>query len=530
MTTKANLMNAFSKLGGQGAANNTFYDEAPLPDEAPPVVDLPPVVEAPPAAPEPVAEPVSVPEANPANEAPVEAPVAETPTDPEADAGVAADEPAMPVREQAADPNLWAAGMLDRFRAIPQEVAGFGPEARQQAEDLLASIAADQAARAQSGTQPTIEENMLANARGGDPGVLLATLSAAAISLKAREGAAPGRAPLTAGDRAEIRDAKRIVGNAKAEAHNSGLAIRALTASVSADGIVAPGDDDAVQTPTRALPAAQAAKYRIPPRPDLWPYYMSWPSARDMKLLSAPGVTDAQRDEVFQKLAKLPDYMMKRARSLEKWMEEEGEGAVFAKRGILSRNTEDRTLNSIKTDPFRQIHWAMLLDPMSHNPAVLTSVVSWSKMRARTRDNGEVLANGDAVSVTKISREAVALAIDEGIARGWKSHKLQGSPEFCKMAIEIARQRGIRAEVTIKSGLGLFPKTITVMPDVPAPDKNEVDEILKSAEGRQAMPKQAGEKLIAADPGGDPFDGQLPGKEEAEERRREEDDLDMGPR
>jgi hypothetical protein len=214
---------------------------------------------------------------------------------------------------------------------------------------------------------------------------------------------------------------------------------------------------------------------------------------------------------------------------LDEWMEKEGEGAAFAHRSTFGSKKfeENRSLKMTQRDPFKQIHWATLLDPMSHNPGSLQQVASWSKMRARTVDGGEVLAGPESVSVTKLSKAALSLAMDEGIARGWKSHKMQGTPEFCRMAMEIAREKGITAEITVQGKFFGRGKTIHVMPNVHPPSKEILEEIFGSpaeqdAGGGQTSTKSSDQrdkasetKMSAPEDDGDVF-----GETEKEKERK----------
>ncbi|MEP3665681.1 MAG: LPD7 domain-containing protein [Roseibium sp.] len=148
-------------------------------------------------------------------------------------------------------------------------------------------------------------------------------------------------------------------------------------------------------------------------------------------------------------------------------------------------------------------------------------------MRARTIDGGEVFAGPQSVSVTKTSQAALELAIDEGIARGWKSHKLQGSPEFCEMAIKVARERGITAEIKVTGPKGLFKRPIHVMPNVPPPDPDIVKQITSST-AKEEDPKAAkAAAALAPEDDTDPMGGGMTQQEYIErqnaEKREEEE-------
>src|SRR5690606_17696212 len=146
------------------------------------------------------------------------------------------------------------------------------------------------------------------------------------------------------------------------------------------------------------------------------------------------------------------------------------------------------------------------------------------------------------IKFQKISKQAIQLAMHEGMARGWGSFNMSGNKEFCQEAIAVARSMNMPAKITERYGpFGLRSRVHHITPAPPGSDeatKQEVEDLgtgenrsmtrlkdgtdLREAGGiaapRPDAPKAAGKKRRKPDPDLDrpeldpeePFDGADP--------------------
>lgn len=236
----------------------------------------------------------------------------------------------------------------------------------------------------------------------------------------------------------------------------------------------------------------------FPPRPHLWPSWMDWPSQRDRRALMQPGVTQDQIQKYIEEKHKLAEAMAVRARQIDSWIEQHDPLRVRREATLAFKKKKE-------ADPFYGIYWACLLDPRENNSAAFNSVITWTHTRAVTRDEGVVNVDKNGFTFRnrsfeiKATREAIALAIQEGRSRGWEKFKVSGKPEFAVEFEKIAREMGVAAEITVKhmlpGGIFYIPQRLTVMPPPPPPltsldrDVETPDQAGPSANGNQAALK-----------------------------------------
>lgn len=233
-------------------------------------------------------------------------------------------------------------------------------------------------------------------------------------------------------------------------------------------GMIVNGDPEPAQ-PSRLAPSKAGDAFSstpgdvIPPRPHSWPIVMAWPPHQYMQALAAPEMTAEKRQKFWDHLVKQTDPMMERAAQIDEW--------IRSQRGrwnLRDRNPDDRFARTHSIgDPYRGVRWALLLE---NKPIKAQGVNLWGHSRAYLADGGVVAARHDGVNVRKVSDQAVKLAMQESLARGYGSLKISGTKEFCMKAAELARAAGIEAEISYGGffGLGLTRK-IKVMPHVPDP-------------------------------------------------------------
>lgn len=200
------------------------------------------------------------------------------------------------------------------------------------------------------------------------------------------------------------------------------------------------GDDLFIPERPKKTLEEELADLGFPPRPHLWPHMMAWPPRRDMEILHRSGLTRETLDEYLRAQAVRQDKMLARSKVIEDWLDEYQPDPGFG-----YRRAEKRTRNEV----YRGIQWATLLDEDSAKDAVVSNVMSWGRIRVRTRDGGQARAFPDFVSVDKVTEQAITLAIFEARARGWNTLRIQGSAEFGKQAMLICKKYNIAAEVTM---------------------------------------------------------------------------------
>ena len=231
-------------------------------------------------------------------------------------------------------------------------------------------------------------------------------------------------------------------------------------------GMIANGDPEPAE-PSRLAPSKAGDAFSktpgdvVPPRPHAWPVVMAWPPHQYMQALAAPDVTPEQRAEFWKRLEEKCDPMMERAAQIDEWIRSQR-----GKWNLRDRNYDDRFARTHSIgDPYRGVRWALLLE---NKPIKAEGVNLWGHSRAYLADGGVVAARHDGVSVRKVSDQAVKLAMQESLARGYGSLKISGTKEFCMKAAELARAAGVEAEISYHGILGI-KRRVKVMPQVPNP-------------------------------------------------------------
>ena len=245
-----------------------------------------------------------------------------------------------------------------------------------------------------------------------------------------------------------------------------------LTNTDGGDGLVACGDAEVPAQIRKDTPKTTpvfpgdtfACGFAIPPRPRRWPVMMSWPPHREVEILNRPDVTTEMRRKFFAELLAREEKMMKRADVIHDWIATHG-GPIGWK--------EKRRLDALKTDPHNGIRWATLLDAKSSAHAVTAAASRWGHSQCETIDGGRLRATDDGVRVSKATKQAIDLAIREGIARGWSTFEFKGNRKFVELAIQACREANVEATITLNPklvpgipGIG-FRRKIKIMPNIP---------------------------------------------------------------
>lgn len=222
---------------------------------------------------------------------------------------------------------------------------------------------------------------------------------------------------------------------------------------------ISSGDDLFIPERPKKTLAEELAELGFPPRPHLWPPMMSWPQLRDMELLRQQGLSKQILEDYLKAQEIRQAKMLDRAATINDWIREHNR-----KQGHL------RTIriNFNKKKPYMGVNWACLLDEDTGRNPDMHRVYSWGHMRARTADGGVVRAFNSNVKVDVVTMESVRLAVLEARARGWKTLRLTGDPEFTKHAIQICRQANIAAEITVRATpLSPFRRKFHMTPSLP---------------------------------------------------------------
>lgn len=146
---------------------------------------------------------------------------------------------------------------------------------------------------------------------------------------------------------------------------------------------------------------------------------------------------------------------------------------VEERAGWINRRQSRKFLDATRDDPHYGIYWASLIDEKSTRPSAAI-VREWAHHRAVTNDGGVVFANRDYISFKQITQQAVSLAVQEGVARGWGTINMQGDRRFALAAIEAAKQANVKAEIYELYGpWNLFKRKHTIMPTPPGVNKEQ---------------------------------------------------------
>lgn len=202
------------------------------------------------------------------------------------------------------------------------------------------------------------------------------------------------------------------------------------------------GDDLHIPERPKKTLEEELADLGFPPRPHLWPPMMSWPQLRDLDLLRQKGLTAELLQDYLKAQEIRQAKMLDRAATMDEWIRTHNPKKGFWFKPVIALK---------KSQPYRGVNWACLLDEDLAQNQLLSRVYSWGHMRARTADGGEVHAFHSHVKVKTTSVDAVRMAVLEARARGWKTLRITGDAEFTKHAIEICRQANIAAEITVRA-------------------------------------------------------------------------------
>lgn len=239
-----------------------------------------------------------------------------------------------------------------------------------------------------------------------------------------------------------------------------------LGALMKGSGIVMNGDD--VEEPTAQTEPSLSERMRaigFPPRPKLWPAIMAWPMQPDFDLLLRGGATPDKVKEYSEAMTIELERMLLRAQQVDAYIRHNN--PVDERHGIFNRVVSRRRLDAAMDDPHYGIRWACLIDEKATRPSSAI-VREWAQNSARTTDNGLVVAMRNYVAVRDVTQQAVALSVQEGVARGWGSLRMQGDEKFVRFAIEAAKQANIKATIIENCGpFGLFKRKHIVMPTPP---------------------------------------------------------------
>lgn len=271
-----------------------------------------------------------------------------------------------------------------------------------------------------------------------------------------------------------------------------------LTNTDGGDGLVACGDAEVpAQLPkdkpktTPVFPGDKfACGFAIPPRPKHWPVMMTWPNQRDMDTLCRADVTTEQRRKYFDEQLLREEKMMKRADQIHDWIMTHG--------GKLDSDRK-KYLENLKLEPHNGIRWATLLDAKHSAHASTATVMRWGHTQVETLDGGRLRATDNGVKVKMATKQAIDLAIREGIARGWSTFEFKGNRKFVELAIQACREQNVEATITLNPalvpgipGIG-FRRKIKIMPNIPGFE--EVHPGTEAATRQDGTPENDGAKM-----------------------------------
>lgn len=250
------------------------------------------------------------------------------------------------------------------------------------------------------------------------------------------------------------------------------------------------GDDIEVNPKKEALHTFEERMkaMNIPPRPSPWPAMMPWPNMRDLERLEQMKATDEQWRKYWERMEERKWEMVERAREIDQWIRENDPLRIATSTRLGSlRVLRNRAIKNGKIDPyedhdqkhskdaFRGVGFATLLDP-SATRAQSTNVRSWSHSRVNLMDGGIVRATDTALTFGRHdgkfhqgpSEQSIQFALREGMARGWKTFRVRGTPEFTNMVEKYARELGIKVEIhrytALKAGFGTRKRLVMPAP------------------------------------------------------------------
>jgi hypothetical protein len=257
--------------------------------------------------------------------------------------------------------------------------------------------------------------------------------------------------------------------------------------------VVTCGDEVPDMVPDKVLSIDEKMRNMgFPARPKLWPAVMAWPMQPDFNLMIQRDAKRKAVEEYLEGMKAMQARMLKRAEEIDSYIRQHnpqefhdntvwrrslaysrfGRVSLLWKLNQMNRVAEKHARLTVH-DPYYGVRWASLLDEKSTRPAA-NIVNTWSHNYAITNDGGKVIAGTDNIRFKKVTQQAIALSIHEGVARGWETIKMQGPQEFAKAAIQAAKQANVRAEITEFYGpYGMFKRKHVVMPTPPGARREE---------------------------------------------------------
>ncbi len=257
--------------------------------------------------------------------------------------------------------------------------------------------------------------------------------------------------------------------------------------------IVTCGDEKPEDAPVQQLTIDQKMQaIGFPTRPRMWPSVMAWPMQPDFNMLARKKASEEELRKYLEGMQLLQKRMLERAKQIDEYIRKYNNpedsarskwrqslkyptfGAIryFRKYDYLN-NRAVSNIKQTELDPYYGVRWACLLDEKSTRPAA-NIVSTWSYNYAKTNDGGVVLTDQDSIRFREITQQAVALAIHEGVARGWETINMQGYDDFAKHAIQAAKQANVRAVITEFYGpFGIFKRKHVVTPTPPGVSADE---------------------------------------------------------
>ncbi|WP_411840078.1 hypothetical protein [Paracoccus sp. ME4] len=253
-------------------------------------------------------------------------------------------------------------------------------------------------------------------------------------------------------------------------------------ADYAGDAVITNGDpaigtldpELSAQTPPPPPAPANSFEARFPQVPKGWPRMQAWPQQPAYDLMKANDAGDAEIAEYMKFVAERNAKMARRAEQIMAYLREHNDpqkmqllmGGVASFRRTRRERSNQRDIDRYGDD-HHGIKWAMLLnDDVKANALNITA--SWGFNTAATTDGGVVVAMDDGIRFQKISKQAIQLAMHEGMARGWGSFNMAGNKEFCQEAIAVARSMNMPAKITERYGpLGMWKRVHHITPAPP---------------------------------------------------------------
>lgn len=232
------------------------------------------------------------------------------------------------------------------------------------------------------------------------------------------------------------------------------------------------------RTPPPPPAPANSFQARFPEAPEGWPKMQAWPQQPAYDLMKANNAGDDEIAEYMKFVTARNAKMARRAEQIMQYLREHNDpqkmqlltGGYSSFRRTRRERSNQRDVKGYGDD-HHGIKWAMLLnDDVKANALNITA--SWGFNTAATTDGGVVVAWDEDIRFQKISKQAIQLAMHEGMARGWGSFNMAGNKEFCQEAIAVARSMNMPAKITERYGpLGMLRRVHHITPSPPGSDE-----------------------------------------------------------